>query len=502
VEVLQKREIVNTLLNKGILIDGNILKRIDMIKDYDNFHTYLIQKIGDFNSDDVTQIFDRYKQEDNIRAEYTETNISETTRKNIEVVFSYESEPKKRVVQDFVNYFTTRYNSIKPFLQQRKELQNLTSINRLEQKRERGPAAIIGLVTEKQITKTDKVILKIEDTTGSIKAIVSPNCESYNLAKETVLDEVVGVVGNAAGEVIFTSKIIYPDVPIYNELKKSPDETYALFVADFHIGSNVFLKEPVKKLISWIRGEIGGEAQKEIVKKLKYIFIAGDIVEGVGIYPNQENELDIKDIYGQYEEFAKYMRMIPENIDIIICPGNHDAMRIAEPQPTIYKDFAESLWSLPNVTMVSNPSYVNIHKSEGFPGFDVLMYHGFSFTYYADCVESIRSKGGQDRVDLIMKFLMQRRHLAPTHKSTLYLPDTDKDSLVIDKIPDFFVTGHIHRVAASNYRNITMLSCSCWLEKTEFQEKLGLHPQPGRAILVNLQTRKVKILKFYDDKDE
>ncbi|NQU79379.1 DNA polymerase II small subunit, partial [Candidatus Woesearchaeota archaeon] len=97
---------------------------------------------------------------------------------------------------------------------------------------------------------------------------------------------------------------------------------------------------------------------------------------------------------------------------------------------------------------------------------------------------------------------MQRRHLAPTHKSTLYLPDTDKDSLVIDKIPDFFVTGHIHRVAASNYRNITMLSCSCWLEKTEFQEKLGLHPQPGRAILVNLQTRKVKILKFYDDKDE
>jgi DNA polymerase II small subunit/DNA polymerase delta subunit B len=64
------------------------------------------------------------------------------------------------------------------------------------------------------------------------------------------------------------------------------------------------------------------------------------------------------------------------------------------------------------------------------------------------------------------------------------------------------VSGHIHRASASNYRNVTLLNCSSWLKKTEYQEKVGLHPQPGRAILVNLQTRKVKILKFYDDPDD
>ena len=154
-------------------------------------------------------------------------------------------------------------------------------------------------------------------------------------------------------------------------------------------------------------------------------------------------------------------------------------------------------WKLPNVTMVSNPAMVNIHSSEKFPGFEVLLYHGFSFIYYADQVESIRSQGGQERVDLIMEFLLKRRHLAPTHKSTLYLPDAKKDSLVIENIPDFFLSGHIHRVAASNYRNVTMLNCSCWLKTTEFQEKLGLKPQPGRALLVNLQSRKVKIMKFF-----
>ncbi|MBI5880967.1 hypothetical protein HZB90_02450, partial [archaeon] len=166
-------------------------------------------------------------------------------------------------------------------------------------------------------------------------------------------------------------------------------------------------------------------------------------------------------------------------------------------QPTLYRDFAEPVWQLPNITMVSNPAVVNINSSKEFPGFDVLLYHGFSFPYYADNVESIRNNGGQQRVDLIMKFLLQRRHLAPTHKSNLYLPDPQKDNLVIDKIPDFFASGHIHRVSATSYRNVTLLSCSCWLEKTEYQEKRGLSPQPGRAILVNLQTRKVKIMNFY-----
>jgi DNA polymerase II small subunit len=268
-------------------------------------------------------------------------------------------------------------------------------------------------------------------------------------------------------------------------------------MGDFHFGSKVFLKDAFEKFISWISREQGSEAQKELAKKVKYLFLVGDLVDGVGEYPGHEYDLEIPDIYAQYSEFAKHLSRIPSGIRIIVCPGNHDAMRIAEPQPTLYKDFAEPVWNLPNVTMVSNPAMVNIHASKEFPGFDVLLYHGFSFIYYADNVESIRNSGGQQRVDMIMKFLLQRRHLAPTHRSNLYLPDPLKDNLVIEKIPDFFTTGHIHRVSATNYRNVTLLSCSCWLEKTEYQEKRGLHPQPGRAILVNLQTRKVKIMNFY-----
>ena len=171
-------------------------------------------------------------------------------------------------------------------------------------------------------------------------------------------------------------------------------------------------------------------------------------------------------------------------------------MRIAEPQLPIYKDFAESLYDLPNAIMVSNPSIINIHTSDNFPGFDVLVYHGYSFDFYLAEVESIRSKGGYDRADLLMKFLLQKRHLAPSYTSTLYVPDTKLDFLVISKVPDFFVSGHIHKAAAANYKNVTLISCSCWQSKTSFQEKVGHNPEPSRVPIINLQTRNIKMLKF------
>jgi DNA polymerase II small subunit len=499
-EIDTKKEIVSLLLNKGVILNRNMLTQIGEIPDPDSFRSFIITQ-PTLEMPDFSFILEKYNQER--KNEESPSSIEYPAEQGtVEILFSYNEEPKKRDVQDFVNYFTARYEAISAILKHRKELQSLTSINRLNQKKEKEQIAVIGIVKDKQETKTGKIMLTLEDPTGTIKAAVSTNSpEAFELAKETSLDEVIGLTGMSSDKIIFANNIILPDVPLYKEMKKSPDEAYALFLGDFHFGSKVFLKEAFEKLIFWLRGEHGNETQREIPKKIKYIFLVGDLVEGVGIYPDQDNDLEIPDIYEQYTEFAKHLRRIPGNIKIIVCPGNHDAMRLSEPQPTLYKDFAEAVWKMPNVVMVSNPAIINIHASKDFPGFDVLMYHGFSFPFYADHVESIRNAGGQQRVDLIMKYLLQRRHLAPTHTSTLYLPD-QKDNLVIEKVPDFFVSGHIHRVSATSYRNVTLLSCSCWLEKTEYQEKMGLHPQPGRAVLVNLHTRKVKILNFYGAEKE
>ena len=256
------------------------------------------------------------------------------------------------------------------------------------------------------------------------------------------------------------------------------------------------MKDEFNKFLSWINGEFGNDQQKEIAKKVKYLFIAGDLVDGIGIYPSQEEELEIKDIHQQYQEFVRLIKKIPNSISIIICPGNHDMVHLAEPQPVFYQKFAPGLFDLSNVQLVTNPAVVNIAKTNSFAGLNVLLYHGFSFDYYVANVESIRSGGGYHRSDLIMKFLLKRRHLAPSFKSTPYFPSHEEDPLLIRTIPDILITGHIHYCNVANYKGVTMISGSCWQAKTSFQEKLGHEPEPARVPVVNLKTREIKILRF------
>jgi DNA polymerase II small subunit len=355
------------------------------------------------------------------------------------------------------------------------------------------------MISELSETNNGNFMITLEDDTGTIKALVSINSQNKQLiedAKNLVLDEVIGITGSMGNNIIFINSIIFPDIPLTKEFKKAPEEEYALFIGDIHFGSKYFLHKEFDRFKRWLKGEIGNDSQKELTKKIKYLFITGDLVEGVGIYPTQEKDLDVKDIYDQYQLFIDFVNDLPKYLNIIVCPGNHDAARIAEPQPPIHKKFVKELYERDNIFFVSSPSVVNIASTEDFSGLDVLIYHGYSFVYYADVVSSIREKGGQERVDLIMKFLLQKRHLAPSHTSTLYVPESTKDPLVIDIIPDFFVSGHIHRATYASYKNISLLNTSTWVGITDFQEKLGLKPQPAKVILTNLQTREMRMLNF------
>jgi DNA polymerase II small subunit len=414
----------------------------------------------------------------------------------VKVVFSYQEESHKREIQDFVQYFNVRYKALEKLLRNRQELTNVTSINRVLRKTDRSHLSLIGAIQDKQTTKNDNIMLTVEDPTGAIKVLVNKNKpDIYESAKDLVLDQIVGVTGVNGDKIVFANSLIQPDAP-QKELKRCDEEVCAAILSDLHVGSNNFLEDDLRKFIDWINLRKGNEKQQELARKVKYLFIVGDLIDGCGIYPEQDKELVIKDISKQYEECARLLSQIPSHINIIICPGNHDAMRIAEPQPPLYKDFAGPIYDLPNATLVSNPAVVNIHSSETFPGFDVLMYHGYSFDFFVANVDSIRNRGGYDRADLIMKFLLKKRHLAPTHTSTLYIPDTSKDPLVIEKVPDFFITGHIHKSIVANYKNVTMVCGSCWQSKTTFQERVGHNPEPSRVPIINLKTREVKIMRF------
>jgi DNA polymerase II small subunit len=478
------------LLDEGVLIDPDVDKSL--------LDEKILNSIMKQQGDDLLIITNEI-----VDAAKNFTEKKSSPENKVKVLWSYEEPSVKRTYDHFVKSLQMRFKAIEKLLKARQELLTITSIIRIKGKSEKEAVACIGMVIEKAETTNNNIMITIEDFSGSIKVLVTQKKkELYDLAKDIQLDEVLGFTGNTGKDIIFPDTIIFPDVPLTKELKKSPLDEYAIFVGDPHFGSSVFLKDDFTRMLLWLTGKVGNDEQRSIAKKVKYVFITGDLIEGVGVYPGQEKDLAIIDIRDQYKEAANYLKQIPEHMHIILFTGNHDAGRISEPQEPVMKEYAQCLYDLPNITIVSNPAMVNIGATKDFPGFDCLLYHGGSFIYYADAIPSIRSAGGQKKVDMVMKYLLQRRHLAPTHNAALTIPTTDRDWLFMDVVPDIFISGHIHRVSFTHYRNVTCVNAGCWTETTDDQVKRGLEPQPSKLILLSLKTRKGKLMNFKKEHDE
>jgi len=534
------KEVINEFINQGFLLNPELAKNLDkedykyfikLIKEQREKPFVLTSEIKKILEDkkqlininweefDKSLVFYQKNKEKNIYETFLkilkqefENNIAdrgninkeelnefENENSNLIILRNYDDLKKERSVETFTRYFKTRYNFLKNILINRTELQNSVSINKLLNKTEPEKVSIIGIVNDKRITKNGNLLITLEDPTGLINIVVSKNKQIFDDSNDVLLDEIIGITGVLGDKIIFVDSLYFPDIPGNNILKKGTEEEYAVFTSDMQVGNKLFYEKNFLKFIDWLNLEYGDEKQKQIAKKIKYLFIPGDVVEGVGVYPGQEEDLVILDLYRQFDKLAEYLSRIRKDIKIIISPGNHDAIQIAEPQPSFDKKLASLLFDLPNVYFTTNPSLVNIGSKKDFDGFNVLIYHGFSFPYLAENVESIRKAGRIERPDLIMKYILQRRHLAPSHSSTLYLPNAKEDPLIIEKVPDFFISGHLHKTIVANYKNITMMNCSCWIGRTEDQERRGIHPDPCKAILVNLKTRDVKILNFKEN---
>lgn len=413
-------------------------------------------------------------------------------KRKVEIIEAYEFPSRKISVEDFVKYFRDRYFVLKSLLQER-DLEGLSSIGKISGQRRL--LSVIGLVYDKRYTKNKNLLLEIEDLTGRIPIVVHrEKTELFEKAQNIVLDEVVAIKGAGSREIMFANDIIFPDIGI--EKKRAPFEHYAAFTADLHVGSNKFLEQNFLRFIDWLNGNLGSKEQKELAKKVKYLFIVGDTVDGVGVYPKQERELKIKDIREQYKLLAEYLRRIRKDITILMCAGGmHDAGSLIEPHHKISKEIAPELHQIDNLILTTNPATVKIGKTKNFPGLNVLMYHGDSYDLYYTAVDSLRQNNANLKPDLMIHFLLKKRHLAPTHASTTYYP-YEKDFLTIRNVPDIYVSGHIHRSAISNYNGILTISCSCWQSKTTYQEKFGHEPDPCKVPILNLKTGKISVMDF------
>ena len=435
------------------------------------------QIISNYSPENVGVIDEGYDSSDN-------GNISQSKLMDIPFNFEVLQDASKKSytngeIKDFTSYFNSRFQKLKALLLKKPGLRDSYPMKDVGVRDD--VVNVIGMVNDIRNTKNNHKIMEIEDETGFITVLIhNENHSLFEMAESIVKDEVIGVIGSKKGTLVIASDIIHPSVPRIEEKKM---DFSAVFISDIHIGSSTFLDKEFQRFIKWINGDFGDEEQRNIANDVRYLVIAGDVVDGIGIYPHQEEELTIKNIYEQYEEAARFLGDI-NDIKIVIAPGNHDASRLAEPQPAIPEHYAADLYKIKNAEFVSNPSLVSLD------GFKTLIYHGRSFD---DIAMTINGCSHQTS-DLIMRELIEKRHLAPIYGERTPLASEFEDHLVIDEIPDIFHTGHVHINAYKKHKGIHMINSGTFQSQTEFQKIYNIMPTCAEVPVLNRGA--FKILKF------
>ena len=399
------------------------------------------------------------------------------------------SSTEGRIV-DMQSCFKSRLNQIREIMLNHRSLPR-RPITNSEAWRNRGrynskdlEITIVGLAGDVRWTRTGSMRFVVEDEFSQIPCILKPPSDATPLHPSLdglMNDEIVGVSGwflSGEGEPIFFVRDIHkPPLGNHSKAQSGQDSAVsAAFLSDVHFGSKTFLHPQWEKMLHWFKND-------PLARTVKYFVLSGDGVDGVGIYPGQERHLTITDLFNQYGELARMLEEVPDWVDVVMLPGNHDAVRPAEPQPALDPEVQQDY---SNTTFVGNPCDFSLH------GVRVLSYHGKSID---DFVATLRSVT-YSKPEMAMRGMLERRHLAPSWGGKTPLSPEPEDRLVIPVVPDIFVTGHVHGHFVGDHKGTLMVHSSTWQDQTDFQRMLGFQPKPCILTVVNLHTFATESINF------
>jgi len=381
---------------------------------------------------------------------------------------------------DFVSVFRDRYERLADLLGGRVNHRPAGAVADLSDGSE---TALVGMVADAYTTSGGHWRFVLEDTSGTYPCLVMQNSEQADQARRTLHDEVVAVEGRVSKDgddddgILFVDELHVPDVPHTHSPSTADRPVRAALVSDIHVGSQEFVADAWQRFADWLHTDAAADVE--------YLLIAGDMVEGIGVYPGQDEELDIVDIYDQYERFSEHLKDVPGDMEIVMIPGNHDAVRLAEPQPAFDEEL-RGLMSAHDATISANPTTVTIE------GVTVLMYHGVSL----DELIAELSDASYERPAEAMTYLLEKRHLAPQYGGQVRIAPEERDHLVVETVPDVFHAGHVHKFGCTTHRGVLTVNSGCWQSQTDFQASVNLDPDVAYAPIVDLQTLDVGYAQF------
>jgi DNA polymerase II small subunit len=364
---------------------------------------------------------------------------------------------------DYLHYFRDRYNRLGGMIRGRAgsmPIEALTKNSRYRQE----DCTVVGMVNDVSTTKNGHRIAEIEDTSGSITVLFRKDRPAFADAEKIIHDEVIGVKGKLSSDgKLFFAEILYrPDIRIDNAPYRSEKPGKAVFISDVHVGSDTFLEESWNRFSDWLSDN-----------DFSYLLIAGDLVDGIGIYPGQDAELTIKNIYEQYDAFGEMLSRLPSRMQIIISPGTPDVA--GAPSPSRPCPISHEV---PRQLVL-----VETRRSSGSRGPGFYVPWPVHRRHDRAHPGSIVDKSGQ-----MMDEMLVRRHLAPAYGRRTPIAAGKADRLIIDPLPEILHTGHVHIKGITTYRGVLGINAGTWQSQTKFQKQMNGNPTPALAGVVDLQT--------------
>ncbi len=392
-------------------------------------------------------------------------------------------------IQDFHNVQVDKYETLRDILKRRPEgnkVLGIEVVNRLNHSTE---VSVIGMVVEKRQTGNQNTIFELEDDSGqTIMALVTEDKQDLYQGMTKVLEDHVLLVSGYLNineernsRIILANEVLFPDTPNSHQIHPIDDGLAICLISDTHFGSIDWLEKVWDRFVDYLNCRIGNDKQLEQAGRVKYVVVAGDIVDGIGIYPNQDKRLSITDIYKQYEFAAEQFARLPDYVQVILSPGDHDSVHKAVPTPAIPEDIAQPLYDI-GTKMLGAPAMVKLH------GIKTEVFHGTSL------IEMKKDIPGMDydRAQDIMAEFIRARHLAPSYGNETELAPTEKDWLTLKETPDILHTGHLHKVGVGSYHGILTVNSGCFQGQTDYMKSFGIVPDFGKPTLVNIKSNRLE----------
>ena len=475
---MQESKAIARVLSSGYMLDAKAFEMIENLPegtDVEALVEKLLEQKGStlgeakvITESDVARLVPREEPRDDSRSSIRDPAELEVLSDPTQAIAPAEG------AEGFGRLFRDRYQRLFSIVRERLDTKGSSTVSATKNLAPGKKVKVAGLLAERS-SRRGSVELRVDDPTGTLKVVCQDSAEKAAL--EAPLDSMVVIeVSRGRSGQMFTDSVVLPDVPGRRAVSSSR-RAYAVLLSDLHIGSRMFLADDFHRFLQWLNGAYG---DVDVVSRIKYVVIAGDLVDGVGVYPGQEFQLAERDPKKQYEMAAELLKQIPGHVQIVLAPGNHDAVRQALPQPAVAVDMAESLYAMDNVRWVGDPAYIKLH------GVTFLVYHGKSL----DDVIATTPNLAYDRPTDAMKLLLRARHLAPTYGKRTALSPELRDYMVVDQVPDVFHAGHVHSYGELSYRGTLLVNSGTWQAQTSFQSNMGLEPTPSIVPVLDLSSLK------------